>query len=816
MMRFCLFIFSLLIVELCFGQQRTANQHKAVIARLYNITSDSSDARAFINLGEYFLEQTSHEKLAMDSALSCINAASVVATKANLKTLAIEVQHLKARWYFKIHNFQEGSNIFLAQIHRYQNSGEIDNEANEWYQYGRALKLWDGSGNLVKDILFDGGLLYDNYKEAMFANFEKACALATQNGNKRLQAMILLQKVTYHIHYGDYNIASQEVPQLVALQQVTNIPRIYDLRVLQMKVANWADKDYAAAVKYGLEAIRLADNDHHPERVIQCYGDLGFANGQIGNREESVAEWKKYIDEMRKYGSSFDPIILRYYIPSLILLNRIQEARDVLNSVDVNSPDLDTKQKIIIYEAAGNVNTDLRDFPAAEANYLKALKLTESDVHLVKNKRGALNDNIAAMYIKWKKYEAARPYAQEVLDKEQDIGNNNIVYSHLLLFKVDSASGNYISAINHLKTAYAVRNSLAIEGTKKIIADLNLKYQTAQKEKDIQELNNKVRLENIESASRKKNVELLNSRLHLQQLEASAKEKNLQLMASHIRLQQSDSVNRVKDIKVLSSDAQLQRSELQRSSLIRNITLGGILLLLVILGLLYNQSRIIRRNNILMKENNKALQHLVQDKEVLIKEIHHRVKNNLQMIMSLLESQSAFLEKDALRAIQTSQNRVQAMSLIHQKLYVNDNVANIGMRDYLRDLVSYLEDSFSTKQKIYFQLELDDIELDIAQAVPLGLIVNEAVTNAIKYAFPDQQKGEIIIQLTIQSNEHVALVIADNGVGLPQNLIESSTGTLGLRLIKGLSDNLEANFEISNRKGTSISICFEKEQLSVI
>jgi two-component system, sensor histidine kinase PdtaS len=807
-MRVCLLIIALLLAEFCFGQQRSANRHNEVFAKIGKTSPDTSAARVYMDLAEYFLEQDSHEKLPMDSALRCIDAASSVAAKANLKTLMLEIQHLKARWYFKIHNFEEGSKIFLAQIQRYQKSGETDNEAAEWYEYGRALKFWDGTGNLYKDILSDGSLLYDDYKEAMLANFEKASALAKQNSNKRLLALILLQKVTYHLHYGDYKIASEEVPLLAELQQFTNIPKIYDLRVLQVKIANWSYSDYAAAVKYGLEAIRFANDDHHPERVIQCYGDIGYADGQIGNKEESVAGWEKYISELRKYNSSVDPIILRYYIPTLIFLHRSKEAREVLNSFDVNSPEYDTKQKIIIYEAAGNVNTDLRDFPAAQANYFKALKLTESDIHLVKNKRGAVNENLATMYVKWQKYEAARPYAEEVLDKQQDeIGGSNVAYIHMLLFKIDSASGNYPSAISHLKTAYTMRNSLAVEDTKKAIADLNIKYQTTQKEKDIQGLNNKVRLEKAESAARKKNVELLNSSLNLQQLQAATKEKNLQLMAAHIRLQQSDSVNRVKDIKMLSSDAQLQRTELQKSSLIRNITFGGVLLLLIILGLLYNQSRIIRRSNALEKGNNATLKQLVNEKEVLIKEIHHRVKNNLQMIMSLLESQSAFLEDDALVAIQSSQHRVQAMSLIHQKLYLNDELANISMKGYLRELVTYLEESFNTRRNIYFNMDLYEIDMDIAQAVPLGLIVNEAVTNAIKYAFPDGKRGQISITLKRLPKRLIELSISDNGIGFQKENINNNR-TLGLRLIKGLSDNLEAKLEILAERGTTISVLF--------
>jgi two-component sensor histidine kinase len=124
------------------------------------------------------------------------------------------------------------------------------------------------------------------------------------------------------------------------------------------------------------------------------------------------------------------------------------------------------------------------------------------------------------------------------------------------------------------------------------------------------------------------------------------------------------------------------------------------------------------------------------EKEWLLKEIHHRVKNNLQVVMSLLDSQADFLQdKVALSAIQESQHRVQAMALIHQKLYQSESLARIPMRSYIEEVVAYLNDSYSRYQPIGFDLSVDDIELDVTLAVPLGLIINEAITNAFNMHF---------------------------------------------------------------------------------
>jgi two-component sensor histidine kinase len=198
---------------------------------------------------------------------------------------------------------------------------------------------------------------------------------------------------------------------------------------------------------------------------------------------------------------------------------------------------------------------------------------------------------------------------------------------------------------------------------------------------------------------------------------------------------------------------------------------------------------------------------LVNEKEWLLKEIHHRVKNNLQVVMSLLNSQSAYIDNDAaLTAIHDSQHRVHAMSLIHQKLYNSENVSSIDMSFYTRELVSYLRDSFDTGHRIRFELNIEPLKMDVSQAVPLGLILNEAITNSIKYAFPHEKSGVISVSLSDSSANHYLLSISDNGVGLPADF--RKTGSLGMSLMKGLSEDLDGNFSIESNNGTLIKISF--------
>ena len=177
--------------------------------------------------------------------------------------------------------------------------------------------------------------------------------------------------------------------------------------------------------------------------------------------------------------------------------------------------------------------------------------------------------------------------------------------------------------------------------------------------------------------------------------------------------------------------------------------------------------------------------------------------------MSLLNSQSNFLESDAaVTAIRESKHRVQAISLIHQKLYQSDNVALIDMQTYIPELIHYLKDSFATRERIRFEDTIEPIKLDVTQAVPLGLVLNEAITNAIKYAFPNQENGIISITMKEISSNRYELIIGDNGIGLSEDFSFGKVKTLGMSLMRGLSKQLAGTFDLENQNGLKISITF--------
>ena len=264
-------------------------------------------------------------------------------------------------------------------------------------------------------------------------------------------------------------------------------------------------------------------------------------------------------------------------------------------------------------------------------------------------------------------------------------------------------------------------------------------------------------------------------------------------------------------IVALQRQTQLEKSNTRQAMLIRNISIAGIIAIVIIAILLFRQNRLKQRTNNLITGQNEKLQHLVTEKEWLMKELHHRVKNNLQIVMSLLESQSEFIDNEpALTAIHNSEHRIHAMSLIHQKLYNTDNVSSINMSLYIRELGTYLTDSFHTGQRIRMAYDIQEIELDVSQAVPLGLIMNEAITNAMKYAFPNGRRGVISISLTDTDSCHYLLCIADNGIGMPESSMNKKKGSLGMTLMEGLTGDLNGTFTIHSNKGTTIRVLFPR------
>ncbi len=199
----------------------------------------------------------------------------------------------------------------------------------------------------------------------------------------------------------------------------------------------------------------------------------------------------------------------------------------------------------------------------------------------------------------------------------------------------------------------------------------------------------------------------------------------------------------------------------------------------------------------------KIIEESLTEKEVLLKEIHHRVKNNLQIILSLLNLQSRKLtDKQSLESFQVAKNRVHSLALVHERLYQSQDFVNIDFREYIISVVQHLFYSYEITGKIELDVNVTDIQLDIDNAIPCGLLINELVTNSLKHAFPAGRKGKIQISLKADSFGTKELVVSDDGVGFSLDLDHEKSDTLGMNLIRVLTRQLNGSFDIENVEGT--------------
>ena len=401
----------------------------------------------------------------------------------------------------------------------------------------------------------------------------------------------------------------------------------------------------------------------------------------------------------------------------------------------------------------GNIYRDMKAYDETEKLFLTALGINKTqptpDIGLSKD--------IGQLYVESHQYSKAKPFLNFVFNYKNTVLSSS-VKSHLnyLLFLADSATGDYFSAIKHLSLFHNAQEIGLRKDKDENAKKLEVQFETRQKEDSI---------------------------------------------------------------KLLHQRAALDKGNLQRANLVKNVTIAGSVLVLIIASLLYRQSRLRKKNNRyithqnkLITQKNEQLQNLVAEKEWLLKEVHHRVKNNLHSVICLLEAQAAYLQNDALQAIENSQHRIYTMSLIHQKLYQSDDVKTIDMSIYIPELVQYMRDSFDNSGQIHFNLNIDPIHLNASQAIPLALIINEALTNAIKYAFPIGRRGEITISLTHNGTGY-KLEITDNGIGINKKAVATGKGSLGLELMKGLAKEIRGEITIENNNGVSITIVFDRDLL---
>jgi len=213
------------------------------------------------------------------------------------------------------------------------------------------------------------------------------------------------------------------------------------------------------------------------------------------------------------------------------------------------------------------------------------------------------------------------------------------------------------------------------------------------------------------------------------------------------------------------------------------------------------------------KENERRLQESLKEKEVLLKEVHHRVKNNMQVISSILNLQSSYIDDEkALSVLSESQDRIKSMSFVHESLYQSDTLSEVNFAEYIRNIARNLYHSYGRPQGgIELVFHLDSIFINLDTSIPCGLIINELVSNALKYAFKGRETGTLAIHLTRVNDAVLRLIVEDDGVGLPESFNVETAESLGLQLVTTLATQVGGNLKVESSQGTRFTLDFKEQ-----
>jgi two-component sensor histidine kinase len=250
---------------------------------------------------------------------------------------------------------------------------------------------------------------------------------------------------------------------------------------------------------------------------------------------------------------------------------------------------------------------------------------------------------------------------------------------------------------------------------------------------------------------------------------------------------------------------EIQGREERKLRLSLTLGLAGLMLLA---GVIYFQYRKQRHKNTIIQRQSEDLQ-------ILMKEIHHRVKNNLQVISSMLDLQTLTIkDRQAAEAVKEGKNRVQSMALIHQNLYQEGNVRGIRMENYILHLAENLFQSYKVHpDNIKMKVDIEELNLDVDTVIPIGLILNELITNTLKYAFKNQREGEILVELKKLKDELV-LRVKDNGAGFPSGLVMTEQTSFGMKLLQAFAQKLKARLHMYNDHGACVEMHISRYKLT--
>jgi two-component system, sensor histidine kinase PdtaS len=726
-----------------------------VLAGIRSGRPDTNRVELLLKAGCFYLLKPGNEQKDLDSAFFFFGPALALSKSLHTDRWINESLKWEGDCYLEGNQLAPGVACFQQVIDYYRRTRDIAGEARTWLRLAECIIL-----------------LNETFCEEKLRCYGNARSIFLRTGDSVLAVECLKNIADVHLNQHKLDLAERELLQVAAEFRALHYAALYQTYDL-LRGLYQVKGDLQKEVFFQIELLKSFESSPNFNKEVgkaeKIYyfenAAVTFLGAGMPDRSLSYARRAWALDEVRDE-VDFRMNIATTIVRCLLAKDSVDQALSFLLDAIRKHPPETAKLKNTAFFGLGLCYAALKRYKAAERCYSNMLAITDSA-----RRMGLAFFSPAYLFKEYvafgNLYIALHQYVKAALLFKK-IGSGHLegisVFSRMgfefSLSKVDSGMGNYLSAMRHFESYKRLNDSLYSAEKNRQIQELQIKYETSEKDKDIE------------------------------------------LQLNHVQL--------------LTRQNQLQTVEAQKSKLLRNVMFGGLAALLLVVGVVWNRYRLKQRINRKLERKqaeiltkNQSLEKLLHENEWLLREVHHRVKNNLQVVMSLLNSQSAYLQDEkALNAVMESRHRVQAMSLIHQRLYQSSNVSVIPMQEYITELVYYLRDSFVSGERVYFDLQIEPINLDVLQAVPVGLILNEVITNIFKHAFPHTGNEMVIIRFCRSAGGETELFIADNGRGFPPGYDPAQSGTFGMLLIYGLVEDLDGRLQIDNINGTAYRIRF--------
>ena len=666
--------------------------------------------------------------------------------------------------------------------------------------------------------------LAKNYIDSVFI-YSKKEGLEKQKG----KAYLNLGDYYYYSSLYDSSIVNYKLSLriFIKLNDVENSANAYS----NLGSVYFTKSDYNLAIKYFVKAADSQKNTNKPEETAVIYNNIATVYYYIDNYSEAIKYYNLSLEIKKKF---------KAYKSIAMSLNNIANVYEIIGenekainfyfeAIEYCDKTNDKVLKAITYNNIAGVYKNWEQYSKALELYNNALDIKTE----LKDLNGVANilNNIGLVYKLKLELEVSEKYLIKAKDIFKNIGNKRrlaITYSNIGNVKMlqqdfeESIKWFNMSAI--LNDSINSPQGLALDylNLANVYLSINNTIEASKYSKKCLNLINKSKLHSIKLDFYKLQSKLYKTKgdfekAYIYYLKYSnikdsvfSKEKHEKLNDLSIKYETEKKNHR---IEILNTRNKSQLNEIKARRLERNLWIG-ISILAVFLGSIsvyffLNKKKLSEK----LSQKNELIEKTLGEKDVLLREIHHRVKNNLQIISSLLNMQSRFLNDDKSKEIVAeSQNRIKSMSLIHQKLYQETNLTGIETESYFTELIDSLCLSYGiSKDKT--NISIENLLLDVDTAIPMGLILNEMISNAFKYGVK-RESGRFTFLFKKTSDKELFVMVKDNGLGIPKDFDIKKSKSYGMKLIQSLSKKLKADVNFENNEGLEITMKVRKFKIT--